>query len=123
MHSVLALKLGVTEVVIRAVLIVGRKPRVDWTFLRTYSLQKLFFKPLVSSLSLFHWFLFKLLSYSLLFLNFRWLVLTAQPRKALDVSPLLPESQLDSPRYVPQGEDSFEIVVTVPVGEDTQEAQ
>jgi hypothetical protein len=25
-----------------------------------------------------------------------------------------PESQLDSPQYIPQGEDSFEIVVTVP---------
>jgi hypothetical protein len=39
MHSVLALKLGVTKVVIRAVLTAGRMPRVDWTFLRTYSLQ------------------------------------------------------------------------------------
>jgi hypothetical protein len=28
-HSVLALKLGVTEVVIKVVLTVGRKPRVD----------------------------------------------------------------------------------------------
>jgi hypothetical protein len=37
--------------------------------------------------------------------------------------PLLPEPQPDSPQYVPQGEDSFEIVVTVPVREDTQEAQ
>jgi hypothetical protein len=42
MHSILVLKLGVTEVVIRAVLTVGRKPRVDWTFLRTYSLQNYF---------------------------------------------------------------------------------
>jgi hypothetical protein len=33
--------------------------------------------------------LFKLLSYSLLFLNFRWLILTAQPGRALDVSPLV----------------------------------
>jgi hypothetical protein len=41
---------------------------------------------------------------------------------ARDVPPL-PEPQLDSPQYVPQGEDSFEIVVTVPMGEDTQEAQ
>jgi hypothetical protein len=31
-HSVLTLKLGVTKVVIRAVLTVGRKPRVDWMF-------------------------------------------------------------------------------------------
>jgi hypothetical protein len=31
--------------------------------------------------------------------------------------------QPDSPRYVPQKEDNFEIVVTVPAGEDTQEAQ
>jgi hypothetical protein len=29
-----------------------------------------------------------LLSYSLLFPNFRWFVLAAQPGKALDVSPL-----------------------------------
>jgi hypothetical protein len=34
-----------------------------------------------------------------------------------------PEPQPDSPQYVPQWEDSFEIVVMVPVGEDTQEAQ
>jgi hypothetical protein len=34
-----------------------------------------------------------------------------------------PEPQPDSPQYVPQGEDYFEIVVTVPAGEDTQEAQ
>jgi hypothetical protein len=87
MHLVLALKLSVTKVVIRAMLIVGRKPRVDWTFLRTYSLQNYFqsfsfilvFIPLV---------LFKLLSYSLLFLNFRWFVLIVQPERALDVSPL-----------------------------------
>jgi hypothetical protein len=44
MHSILALKLGVIEVVIRAVLTVGRKPRVDWTFLRTYNLQNFFSK-------------------------------------------------------------------------------
>jgi hypothetical protein len=31
--------------------------------------------------------------------------------------------QPDSSKYIPQGEDSFKIVVTVPVGEDTQEAQ
>jgi hypothetical protein len=39
-----------------------------------------------------------------------------------DVPPS-PEPQPDSPQYVPQGEDSFEIVVTVPVGEDKQKAQ
>jgi hypothetical protein len=33
------------------------------------------------------------------------------------------EPQPDTPQYVPQEEDSFEIMVTVPVGEDTQEAQ
>jgi hypothetical protein len=33
------------------------------------------------------------------------------------------EPQFDSPQHVPQGEDSFEIVVTVPTGEDMQEAQ
>jgi hypothetical protein len=37
--------------------------------------------------------------------------------------PPQPELQPDSPQHVPQGEDSFEIVVTVPAGEDTQEAQ
>jgi hypothetical protein len=35
MHSVLALKLGVTIVIIRVVLTIGHKPRIDWTFLRT----------------------------------------------------------------------------------------
>jgi hypothetical protein len=44
MPSVLALKLGVTEVVIRAVLTVGRKPGVNWMLLRTYSLQNYFSK-------------------------------------------------------------------------------
>jgi hypothetical protein len=44
MHSVLAYKLGVTEVVIRVVLTVGRKTRIDWTPLRTYSLQNYFSK-------------------------------------------------------------------------------
>jgi hypothetical protein len=39
-----------------------------------------------------------------------------------DVPPPL-EPQPDSPQNVPQGEGSFKIVVTVPVGEDTQEAQ
>jgi hypothetical protein len=29
----------------------------------------------------------------------------------------------DSPQHVPYGEDSFEIVVTFPAGEDMQEAQ
>jgi chromosome condensin MukBEF MukE localization factor len=33
------------------------------------------------------------------------------------------EIQPDSSKYIPHGEDSFKIVVTVPVGEDTQEAQ
>jgi hypothetical protein len=33
------------------------------------------------------------------------------------------EPQPDSTQHVPQGEDSIEIVVTVPAGEDTQEAQ
>jgi hypothetical protein len=37
-----------------------------------------------------------------------------------DVSPQQ-ESQHDSPKYVPQEEESIEIMVTVPVGEDTQE--
>jgi hypothetical protein len=34
-----------------------------------------------------------------------------------------PEPQPNSSQYIPQGENSFEIVVTVPVGEDTQDAQ
>jgi hypothetical protein len=42
MHSVLALKTGCDRSGIRAVLTVGHKPRVDWTFLRTYSLQNYF---------------------------------------------------------------------------------
>jgi hypothetical protein len=42
---------------------------------------------------------------------------------ALRDVPPQPELQPDSPRYVPQEEDSFEIMVTVPAGEDTQEAQ
>jgi hypothetical protein len=33
--------------------------------------------------------LFKLMSYSLPFPNFRWFVLTAQPTRALDVCPLV----------------------------------
>jgi hypothetical protein len=37
--------------------------------------------------------------------------------------PPQPELQPNSPQHVPQGEDSFEIVVMVPVGEDMQEAQ
>jgi hypothetical protein len=36
-YSILALKLGVTKVVIRAMFTVGRKPKVDWTLLRIYS--------------------------------------------------------------------------------------
>jgi hypothetical protein len=37
--------------------------------------------------------------------------------------PPQPEPQPDSHQHIPQGEDSFEIVVTVLVGEDTHEAQ
>jgi hypothetical protein len=37
--------------------------------------------------------------------------------------PPQPEPQPDSPQHVTQGEDSLEIVVTVPAREDTQEAQ
>jgi hypothetical protein len=33
------------------------------------------------------------------------------------------EPQPDPPQYIPQEEDSFEIVVAVPVGEDMQEDQ
>jgi hypothetical protein len=41
---------------------------------------------------------------------------------ARDVPPQQ-EPQPNSPQYVPQEEDSFKIVVTVPMGENTQEAQ
>jgi hypothetical protein len=41
-HSALALKLGVID--IGAMLTIGRKPRVDWTFLRTHCLQNYFSK-------------------------------------------------------------------------------
>jgi hypothetical protein len=34
-HLVLSLKLGMIKLVIRAVLTVGHKPRLDWMFLRT----------------------------------------------------------------------------------------
>jgi hypothetical protein len=71
MHSVLALKLGVKKVVIRAVLTVGHKPRVDSTLLRTYSLQNYFPKSFSFILVFVFFVLFKLLSYSLLFPNFR----------------------------------------------------
>jgi hypothetical protein len=37
--------------------------------------------------------------------------------------PPQPEPQPDSPQYVPHEEDNFKIVVTVPMGEDTQKAQ
>jgi hypothetical protein len=37
-----------------------------------------------------------------------------------DVPPQ-PEPQPDSPQYVPQEEDPFEIVVTIPVGEEALE--
>jgi hypothetical protein len=87
MHLVLALKLSVTKVVIRAVLTVGRKPRVDWMFLRTLVYKTIFqsFSFMLVFISLV---LFKPLSYSLLFPNFRWFVLILQPGRALDVSPL-----------------------------------
>jgi hypothetical protein len=48
---------------------------------------------------------------------------TASAEECATPAPPPPEPQPDSPQYVPQGDDSFEIVVTVPVGEDTQEAQ
>jgi hypothetical protein len=54
-----------------------------------------------------------------------WKSIRRQPTGQLvprDVPPP-PEPQPDSPQYVPQGEYSFEIVVMVLVGEDTQEAQ
>jgi hypothetical protein len=89
MDSVLVLKLGVTKVVIRVMLTVGHKPRVDWTFLRTYSLQNYFPKSFSFILFFVLLMLFKSLSYSLLFLNFRWIILAAQPARARDISPLV----------------------------------
>jgi hypothetical protein len=68
-------------------LIVGHKPRVDWPFLRTYSLQN-YFHSFSFILVFISFVLFKRLSYSLLFPNFRWLILATQSRRALDVSPL-----------------------------------
>jgi hypothetical protein len=38
------LKTGCDRIGIRAVLTIGCKPRVDWTFLRTHSLQNYFSK-------------------------------------------------------------------------------
>jgi phosphate/sulfate permease len=75
MHSVLALKLSVTKVVIRAVLTVGRKHRVDWAFYG-HIVYKTIFQSFSFILVFISLILFKLLSYSLLFLNFRWFVLT-----------------------------------------------
>jgi hypothetical protein len=89
MHSVLALKLGVTKVVIRVMLTVGCKPRVDRTFLGTYSLQNYFPKSFSFILVFILLILFKILSYSLLFPTFRWFILAALPARALDVSPLV----------------------------------
>jgi hypothetical protein len=88
-NSVLVLKLGVTEVVIMAVLTIGRKPRVDLMFLTTYSLQNYFPKSLSFILVFLSFMLFKLLSYSLLFPNIRWFVLAAQPIRVLHASPLV----------------------------------
>jgi hypothetical protein len=88
MHLVLALKHGVIKVVIRVVLTVGCKPGIDWMFFRTHSLQN-YFQSFSFILVLLLSMLFKLLSYSLLFLNFIWFVLTAQPARALDVNQLV----------------------------------
>jgi hypothetical protein len=52
MHSVLGLKLDVTKVVIRVVLNVGRKARIDWMFDLIYKIISQ--KALVSSLSFFY---------------------------------------------------------------------
>jgi hypothetical protein len=122
MHSVLALKLGVTKVVIRAVLTIGCKPRVDWVLLRTYSLQNYFLKSFSFILVFVSVILFKPLSYSLIFPNFRWFIFAAQPAGQMaprDVPPQQ-EPQPDSPKYVPQEEDPFEVMV--PTGEEAQEA-
>jgi hypothetical protein len=69
-------------------LTIGCKTRVDWMFLRTYSLENYFrsFSFILIFISLI---LVKLLSYSLLFPNFGWFLLTAQPARALDVSPVV----------------------------------
>jgi hypothetical protein len=73
--------------------------------------------------------LFELLSYSLLFPNFTWFILAAKPGRALDVSPprqLAPRNvppQWEPQHDSPQEDELFEIMVTVPAGEDSQEAQ
>jgi hypothetical protein len=56
---------------IKAVLNVGCKTSVDWTLLRTYSLQNYFPKGFSFILVFVLLILFKLLSYSLIFSNFR----------------------------------------------------
>jgi hypothetical protein len=71
------LKTGCDISGIRAVLTVGHKLRVDWTPLRIYSLQNYFFQSFSSILVFIPLILFNLLSYSLLFPNFRWFVLAA----------------------------------------------
>jgi hypothetical protein len=82
------LKIGCDKSGTRVVLTVGCKPRVDWMPLRTYSLQNYFFQNFSFILAFIPLVLFKRLSYPLLFPNFRWLVIAAQPGRALDVSPL-----------------------------------
>jgi hypothetical protein len=114
------------------VLTVGCKPRVVWTFLRTYNFQNYFSK------------LYFILVFILL-VFFKTVILfspvskfemahthrTARKRTGHQPTgqlvsrnvPPQPEPQHDSPQHVLQGEDSFEIVVIVPAGEDMQEAQ
>jgi hypothetical protein len=124
------LETGCDKSGIRAMLTIGRKPGVDWTFLRTYSLQNYFLKSFSFILVFVLLILFKILSYSLLFPNFRWSRRTARnstrchPVGQMAPRDVLPQQELqhDSPQYIPQEEDPFEIVVMVPTGEDTHEA-
>jgi hypothetical protein len=110
------------------VLTIGRRPRVDWTLLRAYSLQKYFFKSFSFILVLVSLVIFKQLSYSLLFQNFRWLVLAAQPRKSTRRQPtgqLAPRNvppQQELQHDSPQEEEPFEIVVVAPKRQEPQGA-
>jgi hypothetical protein len=67
--------------------------------------------------------LFRRLSYSLIFPNFRWFILIAQPAGQIaprDVPPQQ-EPQPNSLQYAPQEDDPFEIVVMVLAGEESQQ--
>jgi hypothetical protein len=67
MHSVLLLKTGCDSSGIRPMLTIGRKPRVEWSLLRTYNLSNYFSKSFSFTLVYLLLVLFKLLSFFVLF--------------------------------------------------------